>query len=102
ELVRPDRPQPIDAPDAGAVYPILVDKVNYTHELPWPSGADGFGFSLQRIVAGAFGNDATNWTAGLKTPGYSSSGSGSGPGFTQQPQSIAVLGTQPASFSVTA
>ncbi|MEY2409762.1 MAG: hypothetical protein QOF48_2432, partial [Verrucomicrobiota bacterium] len=101
ELVRPDRPQPPEAADAGAVYDILVDKVNYSQNAPWPTGADGFGFSLQRIVPGSFGNDPTNWTAGVKSPGYSDT-SGSGPVITQQPQSISVLGTQPASFSVMA
>ena len=56
------------------------------------------GISAGSIVAAGFGNDATNWTAGLKSPGYSDT-SGAGPVFIQQPQSVAVLGTLPASFS---
>ncbi len=101
ELVRPDLPQPPGAPDVGAVYYILVDKVNYSDTAPWDSGADGLGFSLQRIVPSGFGNDATNWMADLKTPGSGHS-SGNAPVFTQQPQSLTVVGNQPAMFSVTA
>ncbi len=101
ELVRPDRPQPPDAPDANAVYYILADKVNYSDTAPWPAGADGFGFSLQRIVPGGFGNDPTNWNADLKTPG-GSYGGGNGPVITLQPSNVTILGTLTATFSLTA
>ena len=50
ELVRPDVPQPPSAPDAGAVYYILADKVNYSDLAPWPELADGTGDSIQRVV----------------------------------------------------
>ena len=101
ELVRPDLPQPPGEPDAGAVYYILVDKVNYSNSAPWPAAADGLGFSLQRIVAGAFGNDATNWNADFKTPGYGYNAADR-PVITLQPQSISAFGGRSASFSLTA
>src|SRR5262249_43137036 len=56
---------------------------------------------LQRIVPGAFGNDATNWTADFKTPGLSYAG-GNGPAITMQPQNLTILGTLTATFSLTA
>src|SRR5689334_24639758 len=43
-------------------YPI-IDKVEYKDSLPWPEAADGFGVSLQRWDARAYGNDPTNWVA---------------------------------------
>jgi hypothetical protein len=51
-----------------------VDKVDYRDDLPWPAVADGFGASLQRIVAGDYGNDPTNWSAALASPGAVSTG----------------------------
>ncbi|HEU0011309.1 MAG TPA: lamin tail domain-containing protein, partial [Verrucomicrobiae bacterium] len=96
ELVRPAAPQP-----AGAVDEILVDKVRYANTEPWPLQADGLGLSLQRRMPTAYGNDPTNWVADIKTPGYVYGG-GNGPVITVQPQSISVLGTRMAQFSVTA
>jgi hypothetical protein len=47
---------------------VLVDKVAYRDDSPWPAGADGLGFSLQRQVESAYGNDPTNWIAAAPTP----------------------------------
>jgi hypothetical protein len=48
---------------------VVADKVEYGDESPWPIGADGLGYSLQRRVESAYGNDPTNWVAALPTPG---------------------------------
>jgi hypothetical protein len=72
ELYKPDPPQihlPSGDPDHGLVPYVLVEKVEYFDTLPWPTSADGFGLSLQRIDANAFGNDVIHWTAATPTPG---------------------------------
>jgi hypothetical protein len=53
-----------DAPDVGTngvvtVPYILVDRVDYSNEAPWPSNLAGQ--SLQRINAQAFGDEPANW-----------------------------------------
>jgi hypothetical protein len=34
----------------------------------WPVEADGWGYSLSRKVAAAYGNDPNNWTAAVPSP----------------------------------
>jgi len=67
ELVKPDAPQTTGA-DAGLVPYVLVEKVVYQDHAPWPTNADGFGMSLQRISAAAYANDPINWLAATPTP----------------------------------
>jgi hypothetical protein len=81
------------APDAGFVPLITVDKIEYSHLPPWPAdGVDGGGLSLQREMAGLYGNDPENWVAAAPT-----AGAPNGPGIvtppviTQSPQSQTVL-----------
>jgi len=69
ELWRPDAPQAAPHPDAGFVPQLLVERINYSDLSPWPTNADGFGPSLQRIVAGNYGNDPVNWRASAPTAG---------------------------------
>jgi hypothetical protein len=70
-LQRPDTPD-VD-PNTGAIFVpyIDVDVVRYNDKAPWPTNADGFGPSLERLDAGAYGNDPINWRASLGpgTPG---------------------------------
>lgn len=73
ELYRPDDPQPAGRPDAGFVPQIRVDKVNYTDGSPWPAGADGSGYSIQRRNAGTFGNEPQNWVAAFPSVGSANS-----------------------------
>jgi hypothetical protein len=54
---------------AGVIPLILVDKVSYLDNTPWPSSADGNGPSLQRISRSVIGNDAANWVGATPTPG---------------------------------
>lgn len=73
ELVKPDAPVAIPGPDFGFVPFILVDRVRYSDQSPWPAGADGGGASLQRRDAAAYGNEPTNWFAAAVSPGTGSS-----------------------------
>ena len=67
-----------DAPDfdtnTGALFiPYIdMDVVHYNDKLPWPTNADGYGSSLERLSASAYGNDPINWRAspGVPSPGY--------------------------------
>lgn len=69
ELWRPDRPQAPGRPDAGFVPYLLVERVAYDDEVPWPASADGQGHSLQRLILADYGNDPVNWKADWPTPG---------------------------------
>ena len=73
ELLRPDLPQTAPHPDAGFVPYLLVDRVEYRPSPPWP-GADGNGFSLQRLNAALYGNDPVNWLAAVPTAGLANAG----------------------------
>lgn len=67
ELVRPEV---VQADGTNAVIgSVLVDEVDFEDALPWPVGADGTGFSLQRRSEPDYGNDPQNWVAAAPTPG---------------------------------
>jgi hypothetical protein len=70
----PDHPD-VDT-NTGAIFiPYIdVDVVRYNDKSPWPTNADGFGPSLERISATAYGNDPINWRAsqGAPSPGLES------------------------------
>ena len=70
-LQRPDPPD-VDT-NTGAIFiPYIdVDVVHYNDRAPWPTNADGFGSSLERLDPGAYGNDPINWRVSLGpgTPG---------------------------------
>lgn len=96
ELKRPD------APNGGNVPLVLIDRVNYKDQAPWDAYADGFGPSLQRLVASDYGNDPTNWVAAAPNPGAAFVG-GTSPIVTDQPDdATGVAGRSTNSFSVTA
>src|SRR5262249_13870677 len=77
---------------AGIVPYVLVDKVESSDSLPWPAGADGFGLSLQRRLATAYGNDPTNWQAALPSAAApTTTGGASPPVILVEPQSQSVL-----------
>ncbi|MBN1673067.1 MAG: chitobiase/beta-hexosaminidase C-terminal domain-containing protein [Kiritimatiellae bacterium] len=74
ESVRLWRP---DTPDAEGVPWILVDRVAYNDNSPWPENADGGGYSIERQAASRYGNDPANWASSLSpggTPGAANSG----------------------------
>jgi len=66
KLQKPDAPQ-----TNGSVPFVLVDYVAYSDRAPWPTNADSFGASLQRIHAMGYANDPTNWLAAAPSPGPS-------------------------------
>ncbi|HEY5914693.1 MAG TPA: lamin tail domain-containing protein, partial [Verrucomicrobiae bacterium] len=74
ELYKPDHPQTAPHPDAGFVPYLLVDRIAYSPVLPWPTGADGTGNSLQRRIAVNYGNEPLNWVACVPTPGTANCG----------------------------
>jgi hypothetical protein len=80
---------------------VTLDAVRYNDRAPWPVAADGAGASLQRINAGAYGNDPTNWLAATPTPGGTYP-AGAAPSITTHPASQFVVATLNAFFSVIA
>ncbi|MBI2928644.1 MAG: lamin tail domain-containing protein [Verrucomicrobia bacterium] len=75
ELQRPDLPD-IDTNGVVFIPYITVDAVRYNDRPPWPTNAAGFGPSLERLRADAFGNDPANWRAspGDASPGLANTG----------------------------
>jgi hypothetical protein len=75
-LQRPDQPD-VDT-NTGAIFipHIDLDVVRYNDKAPWPTNADGFGPSLERLNATAYGNDPVNWRAspGPASPGLENTG----------------------------
>jgi len=66
-----------DTPDTNGLPWILVDRVKYNDNSPWPESADGDGPSLERIAGKMYGNDPMNWSASAQsngTPGAANSG----------------------------
>jgi hypothetical protein len=59
----------------GQRYYIRVDRVNYSDgshppgEDPWPTGPDGTGQSLHRLIDSDYGNDVANWQGAWPAPG---------------------------------
>jgi hypothetical protein len=80
ELVAPDNPQTLP-PDIGLVPYVMMDKVVYSDASPWPTNADGFGASLQRVLGTSYGNEPLNWIAALPTAGGSGIPDGDGDGM---------------------
>jgi len=72
ELVAPQLPISQPGPDFGEVPEILIERVRYGDNVPWPAGADGNGSSLQRRVLANYGNEPLNWMASGVSPGSGS------------------------------
>jgi hypothetical protein len=101
ELYKPDPVQLAPHPDAGFVPSILVEKLKYEDNDPWPAGADNTGQSLQRISHTGYSNDETNWFAGPATPGNPTIPE-LPPIITIQPRDVLVLPGGDAVFTVKA
>jgi hypothetical protein len=50
---------------------IIVDRIKYLDESPWPATPDGTGPSLSKLISITYGNDPNNWQSGIAdgTPG---------------------------------
>ena len=60
--------RPVTGADGSTGY-ILVDRVRYNDDAPWPTTPDGTGSSLTRNDAAAYGNDAASWLGAIASPG---------------------------------
>ena len=56
--------KPGDPETNGFVPKILVDRVDYLDQAPWPTAPDGNGPSLERLVATNTANTSSNWFVG--------------------------------------
>ncbi len=54
---------------SGATAAVLVERVSYHDNDPWPAAADGLGGALHRRPLLAYGNDPASWVADKPTPG---------------------------------
>jgi hypothetical protein len=95
-LFKPTTPLP-----AGVPY-VLVDRVVYHDDGPWPAAADGGGASLQRISVDAYGDDPINWLAAVPTPGRPRVGTGVAPSIVVQPSGQTLIATTSGALSVSA
>lgn len=74
ELQKPGPPVTTPGPDYGLVPRIVVDRVVYSPQSPWPTTPAGTGHSLQKTVAALYGNEPLNWFGGAPTPGAPNGG----------------------------
>jgi hypothetical protein len=84
ETIKLSRPGDIE-PNGFMPY-ILVDRVEYESDAPWPLSPDGTGPSLTRIAPYCYGNDPGNWDA--------SSVEGGSPGFVEGDLHMSFRGLQ--------
>lgn len=98
ELWRPDQPQGPTHPDAGYVPQILVDRVHYENQAPWPLGSNRTGTSLQRKNSPSYGDEPFSWEDNLPTAGRANVQPLL---ITSQPQSQAMLVGTTAEFTIT-
>ncbi len=97
ERIELKKPNP---PVGGKVSYPIVDEVDYRDSTPWAAGADGFGLSLQRINASAYGNDPASWVAAIPTAGSGGATGGIVPAITSHPAGQSVLLSGDALLSV--
>lgn len=86
--------------DATNTAYVLVDKVDYFDQAPWPPGADGAGLSLQRKDPRAYGNDPAHWIAAWPSASAPSASQGVPPVISSQPASQVAAVGHAVAFSV--
>jgi hypothetical protein len=104
ELMRPDQPEPPTQPDAGTVPYVLVERISYSSQAPWPTNGIGLGAALQRLDVEAYGNEPANWVAAGSTAGAGFAPCTTLPTITQQPANQVAVGyrNNTARFTVAA
>jgi hypothetical protein len=80
---------------------VLVDRVDYRAGAPWPAGADGLGFALQRHPENVYGNDPAHWLAAQATPGAQPM-QGFPPGIIAGPATVATAPNRTVTLTVQA
>jgi hypothetical protein len=95
------QPLPLGGDETAAFADLVVDRVEYRDEAPWPAGADGLGFALQRRPEQACGNDPAHWLAAAPTPGKPPA-AGALPEILSQPVGLATLAGRGMMLSVLA
>jgi hypothetical protein len=98
-LQRPDDSDPNT--NNGTLYvPFIdVDVVRYNDKSPWPTNADGYGASLERLSATAYGNDPINWRASPigPSPGLENLGNRA-PAVYAGPDQVIIVSNSPTAF----
>ncbi len=69
ELSRPDFPQGANDEHPGLIPSILVERIAYSPNTPWPTNSSGTGLSIHRRSVAAYGNDPGNWSSAAPSPG---------------------------------
>lgn len=72
ERVALEKPEAPDLPEDSSIW-VIVDEVIYFDRTPFVREPDGQGYTLQRSIADAAGNDPAIWLAALPTPGGNAS-----------------------------
>jgi hypothetical protein len=94
ELYKPGQP-------GGSAVPfVLVDKVEYAADPPWPLDTNGLWLSLHRADDHAYGNDPINWKLIGPSPGSANVFGDAPPSITAQPRNIVGAIGQTATFNV--
>jgi hypothetical protein len=93
------RPMILSTTNTGHV---LLDKVDYQDDVPWPKAADGLGLSLHRANLAAYGDDPTNWVAAPPTAAAPRATTGTTPVITTQPANQVASQGQSVAFNVAA
>ena len=80
-------------PDGDIVPAVLVERIRYQDQFPWPVHADGLGASLIRLTKTDYGDDPTNWTRGnfAGTPGTENQGPDTTPPSAPQISSARIV-----------
>ncbi|HPU57456.1 MAG TPA: aa3-type cytochrome c oxidase subunit IV [Verrucomicrobiota bacterium] len=81
ELMAPDEPEGPTSNNPGFVPYVLVERIRYSSGSPWPTGAAGTGWSLQKTQPLAYGNEPLNWAAAPATPGRAFTNDSDGDGM---------------------
>jgi hypothetical protein len=74
---------------------VRIDRVTYEDIEPWPTKADGFGYSLQKQSDSLYGNDPSAWFAASPSPGLGSHDKLNGYWIWAESQGLELASNQP-------